>query len=482
MSDVDVVVVGAGIAGLVTAREIAAAGRSVCVLEARDRVGGRTASQDVAGVTLDMGGQWVGPTQDEVLDLIGGLGLALSPSYEVGAHLLGMDGEVVRYTGAGFGLPEPAALEVARVQQVLESMAQRVPLDAPWTAPESGRWDNRTLEDWLKDNCAHPAALRFWRLIVPAVFACETGELTLLHFLVYIKSGGMLDMLVSTGGGAQESRVIGGTQQISERLAAGLGEAVRRAHPVHTVEQDERGVTVRGDGFAVRGGRAVLALPPVLAGRLRYSPAMPADRDQLTQQVPAGSVVKVQAVYATPFWRERGLSGFALSTDDLVSVTFDNSPDGGGRGVLLGFLEGERARRAARMSPEERRGEVLACFTKFFGRDASSPLALAELNWSAEEFTRGCYGGRLGAGAWTQFGARLREPVGRVHFAGSETAEIWMGYMDGAVRSGKRAAAEVLAAHKAAPDAAPDDTPDAAPDGLPDAAPASVPHGAPRAG
>lgn len=454
MGDVDVVVVGGGLAGLLAARRITEAGRSVYVLEARDRVGGRTASQQVAGVTLDMGGQWVGPTQTAVLELIRELGLKTSPTYEAGTHLLGLDGQVVPYESEGFGLPVSAATEVGRLQQVLEAMAADVPLDAPWTAPDATRWDGCTLADWLERHCTDAAAMKFWHMLVPALFSCEAGELTLLHFLVYIRSGGSLDMLVATGGGAQDARVVGGTQRISDLLAAQLGDVVRCGHAVHSVDHDDHSVTVRGNGFAVRADRAVIAVPPVLAGRLRFQPALPADRDQLTQMTPAGSVIKVQAVYEAPFWRSRGLSGSVLSTDDLVSVIFDNSPEDSERGVLLGFLEGKLARRAARMAAADRHAAVLDCFAKFFGSQAASPLALAELDWSAEEYTRGCYVGRMGPGAWTEFGPQLREPAGRVHWAGSETSVVWMGYMDGAVRSGRRAASEVLAAMTGVPPSA----------------------------
>lgn len=270
--------------------------------------------------------------------------------------------------------------------------------------------------------------------------------MSLLHFLFYLRSGGTLDRLVATSGGAQESRLEGGSQQLAEQLADRLDGAVRLEAPVTAIRQDEGGVEVSHDGGGVRADRVVVAIPPTLAGRIRYSPALPALRDQLTQQVPMGYVIKVQVAYPEPFWRAEGLSGSAFSLDDEVSVIFDNSPQDLSCGVLLGFLEGAHGRRAGKVPLEERRQLVLSVFGRFFGPRAANPSEYVEQDWAADEWSRGCYGGRFGTGVWMGYGEALREPAGRVHWAGTETAEVWNGYMDGAIRSGERAAREVLTA------------------------------------
>jgi monoamine oxidase len=249
---------------------------------------------------------------------------------------------------------------------------------------------------------------------------------------------------VATHGGAQESRLEGGSQQLALRLADRLGDVVRLNSPVDAIRQDDRSVEVKHDGGVFRAGRAIVALPPTLAGRIRYSPALPPLRDQLTQQVPMGYVIKAQVAYPEPFWRIEGLSGSVFSLDDKVSIIFDNSPPDLSCGVLLGFLEGRDARRAGKLPPEERKELVLSVFAKFFGPRALEPDEYVERDWAAEEWSRGCYGGRFGTGVWTGYGEALREPVDRIHWAGAETAEVWNGYMDGAVRSGERAAREVL--------------------------------------
>jgi len=210
-------------------------------------------------------------------------------------------------------------------------------------------------------------------------------------------------------------------------------------------------VRVEADGgTTVSARRAIAAISPTLCGRIAYDPPLPGQRDQLTQRMPQGAVVKCMAVYDEPFWRAAGLSGQATSERGPVKLTFDNSPPDGRPGVLLGFLEGRQARRLGAVGADERRRAVVECFARYFGPRAAEPERYIERSWAEEEWSRGCYGGYFGPGGWTEYGSALREPVGRVHWAGTETAIEWMGYMDGAVRSGERAARDVLAAERRA--------------------------------
>jgi monoamine oxidase len=443
------VVIGAGLAGLCAARALTGAGLEAVVLEARDRAGGRTLSQPLGdGNAAELGGQWVGPGQDQVLGLISELGLSTFPTYGRGArHLFERDGSVGGYSGT---IPKSNPLVLAEVGialRRLDRLAATVDPAAPWAAPRAHKWDRMTADSWIRRNLHTAAGIRMMRLAVEAVWAAGPGEISMLHMLFYISSAGSTAALLDTEGGAQESRIVGGAQQISLLMAEELGDAVKLETPVLGVTRHEKaggGVAVHTPRGVFVARRAVVAVPPALAGRLVYSPPLPALRDGLTQRVIQGNVVKTLSVYGRPFWRDQGLSGRATSSDGPLSVVYDNSPPGGSPGVLLAFFEGPAARKVADLTSEARREIVSAGLTRLFGTEAGNPDAYFDKAWAADEYSRGCYGGFMPPGAWTSHGPALRRPVGPIHWAGAETAERWAGYMDGAVSSGRRAAAEVI--------------------------------------
>jgi monoamine oxidase len=444
--EADVVVIGAGLAGLVAARKLSARGASVVVLEARDRVGGRVLNHELGdGKVVEVGGQWIGPTQDRLAALARELGVETFPTHVEGENVIDYRGSLRRYKGAIPRINPVVLVDIEQAQRRLNRLARRVPLGAPWEAPDAERLDGQTAASWLRRNLATSAGRMLFELGIEAVWAAQPEDLSLLHVLFYIHSAGSLELLFETEGGAQQERFRGGSQLIALRMAEELGELVILGAPARRIEHAAEGVTVHADGAVARGKRALVAIAPTLAGRIGYDPPLSGYRDQLTQRMPMGTVVKCMAVYDEPFWRSEGLSGQGTSATGPVKVTSDNSPPDGSPGVLLGFLEGRHARELGRASAEQRRSAVVGSFARLFGPRAANPEAYIEKLWAEEEFTRGCYGCHMPTGAWTSYGRALRPPIGPLHWAGAEYATVWNGYMDGAVRSGEAAARELLA-------------------------------------
>jgi len=454
----DVVVVGAGLAGLTAARQVVANGRSVVVLEARDRVGGRVLGHELSGGSYsELGGMFTGPTQDHIQALARDVGVGFYPAHNTGNNVfVGGDGRREEFpsdTPLGTAPADPlVAPDITLAVAQLDEMAKEIDVNAPWSAPHAEEWDRQTLDTWLRAHTSgNPEFMAVVSAATEAIFGCEPRELSLLYTVYYIAASGneqnqgTFERNFNTAGGAQEQRFAGGTHLVPERVAAQLGDRVVLNAPVRRIDRTDAGVTVHSDDVVVNAQRAIVAIPPTLAGRIFYEPALPALRDQLTQHMPQGTLMKFEAVYPTPFWRDRGLTGQAVSENGPVKVTFDISPESGRPGIMMGFIGGHEARVWAERSAASRREAVLRQFAHFFGDQALSPREVVEANWTTEVWSRGCPVAVLGPGTLVDFGTELRKPVGRIHWAGTETSTFWNGYMDGAVRSGKRAAAEALA-------------------------------------
>jgi monoamine oxidase len=419
------------------------------VLEARNRVGGRCFSRPIPGGASDvanMGATFVGSTQRRILGLMKELGVGTFPTFYTGRNVLYFNGRRDTFTGEIPPVGPTALAEGALLITQLDSMSKQVPLDAPWDSPRAAEWDGQTAETFKRSRALTADGRKLVDITIRGILSVEPREVSLLFMTFYVASAGNMNQLISTASGAQQFRVEGGTQLIADKLAAQLGRkrVIKRAYVTRIARKGGR-LEVQSNRLRVRAKRVIVAIPPTMAGRIDYSPRLPALRDQLTQRMPIGSLIKTIAVYDRPFWRDDGLTGYTLSDTGPVKVTFDASPRSGTPGVLLGFVDGDDSRDLSARSDAERAKAVLASYARYFGPKALAPKAYFDKAWDNDRFARGCPVGVTAPGTLMSFGRALREPANGIHWAGTETATVWNGYMDGAVQSGERAAREVLA-------------------------------------
>lgn len=439
----DVVVIGAGLAGLTAARELTRQGMDTVVLEGRDRVGGRTKPATLAGVPIDLGASFVGPTQDAVVALAAELGCRTSATYSEGANRIRWRGKVRQYRGTIPKLGVIGLLDIARIQWQFERIAATVSITEPWKSRRAAALDAVSLGTWLHSIRATATSRDLMAIMSRVTWGSEPDEVSLLHAARYVKTSGGLNRMLDVVGGAQQDHFPGGSHEMAAKMAAELGDRVRLNAAVSRIEWSDDAVAVTSSAGVTEARRAIIAIAPAHRLDLDIAPAPPIEYQQLAQRWPLGALTKSYAAYRTPFWRAEGLSGQALSDEGPAFITFDVSPGPDGPGILLGFTD---ARQIDRLAPAERQEKVLACFAALFGDQALHPIDYADQRWGAEDFAPGGPTAAVPPGSWTQFGPLLRRPVGPLHWAGTETADEWTGFMDGAVRSGQRAAAEVIAA------------------------------------
>ncbi|CAH1245275.1 MAOB [Branchiostoma lanceolatum] len=444
--DTDVVVIGAGISGLCAAKLLHETGLDVQVLEARDRVGGRTYTVSDPGCGyVDLGGAYVGPTQDRIL--------RVAKELDVTTYQVDTEQKAVSYFGgvhrsASFDDPSLltnnplALLDMNNYIQQTEKFSKQVPLEAPWNAPRAKEWDSMTYKEFIDKECWTSFAKKLLTSILGGLASCELEEMSLLAVLSSLASAGGFQM----ANAAQERKFVGGSMQVSEKIAALLGNRVVLSSPVMRIEQEETvAMVTTHSGQQYRAKYVISSVPPTLLHGILFDPPLPDLKIQMIQRMPMGSIIKVMTYYKTAFWKERGFSGLALSDMAPITGCMDDTKPDGSFPALVGFITSTQARKFSHMSAEERKQAVCEYYAEVFQcPEFLHPVNYVEYNWMAEHFSGGGPGVCIGPGFLTSFGSELNKPFGCVYFAGTETAVKWNGYMDGAVEAGERAAREVL--------------------------------------
>ncbi|MEZ5187470.1 MAG: NAD(P)/FAD-dependent oxidoreductase [Microbacterium sp.] len=456
----DVVIIGAGAAGLTAANELKKAGLSVAVLEARDRVGGRLWTDTIEGAMLEIGGQWISPDQTALQETVAELGLDTFSRYREGDSVyVGPDGVAHRFTGEMFPVAPETEAVIAEITERLDEMVAGIDPDRPWAHEKAAEWDSVSWDAWLRSQTDDDEAVRNLAFATgSAMLTKPTHAISLLESLLMAASAGSYSNLVDADF-ILDKRVVGGLQQVPLLLAERLDGDVFVSQAVRTIEWSDAGVTVTstpttgvtgtaiaggGAGLTVRARQAILALAPVLYDRISFVPALPRLQHQMHQHLSMGFVIKVHAVYETPFWREKGLSGTAFSPYELSHEAYDNTNHGDERGTLVGFVSDLHADGVFELSAEERKERILTSLSHYYGPEAMNPVVYFESDWGSEDWTRGAYAASFDLGGLSRYGKYLRENVGPLHFACSDLAGAGYQHVDGAIRMGRLVASQVI--------------------------------------
>ena len=443
----DCIVVGAGYAGLSAAKTLSEQGRDILVLEARDRVGGRVWTKESPdGMYEDRGGSFLGGDhQPRMYSLAREFGIKTYDLPTRGRSIFQWKGKAKAYDAKLIPPMNPLALleSLVRLKQ-FDRLANQIDVVEPWKSPNAEKLDRMTLEQWLCSNFRSRQARQALRAGFDLLLGHSASQVSMLYVLWYCKSGVSFEVLARVDNGAQQQLVDGGGQSIANAMHKQLGDKVRLSEPVVTVDQthsDRVIVTTEKSSYTAR--TVIFAIPQPLINHVSFLPPLPPQKTKLCQKSPMGSYWKIFAEYETAFWLEKGLRGDMFSPDGWVSQIYDTSPMDKSRGVIMGFVVSQKGLRFLGMSPEERRRIVLEELVVCLGEEGGKPKALKMHTMLEEKWATGCPVACPAPEMLTTLGEWLRKPVDRVHWAGTETSTEWMGYMEGAVSSGVRAANEV---------------------------------------
>ncbi|WP_338142544.1 flavin monoamine oxidase family protein [Brevibacterium linens] len=441
-----VVIIGAGPSGLSAARRLRKSGRSVIVLEARDRVGGRTWTEHIDGQMFELGGQWVSPDQTALLALLDELGKETYPRYRDGDSVyIAPDGARTVYSGEMFPVGESTQAEMERLIGLLDELAARIGPKTPWDAEDAAELDSISFHHWLREQSEDELACENIGLFVAGGMLTKPATtFSTLQAILMAASAGSFSNLVDDHF-ILDRRVVGGMQSVSVQMAEQLGgDIVRLQQPVRRIEWSETGVHVSTDDLSVSADQAIVAVPPNLYSRISYDPPLPRLQQIFHQHQSMGLVIKVHATYDTPFWREDGLCGTGFGAFRLVQEVYDNTNHGEEQGTLVGFISDVNADAMWALDEETRRATILEALAEFLGPKALDPRVFYLSDFGAEEWTRGAYATSYDLGGLHRWGPFQNDPVGPIHFASSDIAAEGYQHVDGAVRIGTATAERIL--------------------------------------
>lgn len=445
----DCIVVGSGLSGLITARNLQRGGKNVLVLEAQDYIGGRMFGKDIApNQYIDLGGQWVGPTQHRFLALLDEYEIPRFSSPAHGKVVLIYNDQCFQFQGFFQGFAEgdrpdvpPEEWEDAMTAwKRFRELSQSLPPQYPHGNAENIKLDSQTFAQWIDENTHTPFARWYFSYMVRAVGflgPAEPSEVSLLHVL-------WGDRSASQSEHPEAELLQGGAGQIPLKIAQELKNEVRLNEAVVKISQRETEVEVTTLKGTYKALFAVVAMPPFQAGKISYDPPLPPIKQQISQRFPMGTLAKLLISYSFPFWREKGLAGIGMGNTEWIELFADSSDPRSGKGVIATFVMGDRYHRWTKLDEKEKKQVVLSDLAKYLGDEALSPETFDIQDWPSNQWVGGGYAGFLPPGVWTRFGEYLTKPCDRIYWAGTEIAERWAGFFDGAVSTGEAVAHDIL--------------------------------------
>ena len=442
---IETIIIGAGFAGIAAAKKLHKANKSFIILEARDRIGGRTLTQSLdCGATIDLGAQWIGPDQHLIWEWVKSTNTPTYECYDTGKNILSINQKTSQYKGTIPNVDPLSLIGLGLAINKFNKLSQEIPLETPWTHANAKKWDGMTVATWMDKQRLTSKAKALFATAIETVFATEPDEISFLGALFYAHSGKNLDTLFAVTGGAQQTLLFNGAQQLLKDVAQPFNDRILLDQAVKNIEVDDHSVTVKTENGKFTSKHCIVTLPPALMNSIAFEPILPQMKAQLYQRMPMGAAMKCFCIYEKPFWRKKGLSGQIVTDTHPVRVTFDCSKDDNSHGILLCFVEGQAARDFIDIPPAERQQQITEGLAKYLGKEALAPIEYIDKCWTEEEYSRGCYAGLMPPGVLSKFKDTIRRPYKRIRFAGTETATEWNGYLDGAIQSGYREAAAIL--------------------------------------